>query len=392
MECEISRVNLLLSSALNAAYILVVQVAALVALSPREFGEFSLVYLLFALSSSLCLSLVCEAWSRRQSEHGELAEWLDYSTALVFLSIATAILSLVVLLLIGPLRDIAVLGCVAVAASSYRVGARYFAMRQHEMRSVIAGDAAGILSFGLGFAGIAVADAATTVTFTGLWALSSVFSALLSKPPRVGHPRLLVMWWRDHRTQAKVLVSDSLLINASSIGTPFALSGLLGIASFGVYRAVANVAAPVRLALTPLAPVLASTPLALHRGRRRLAAYASVSAFFGAAAWAALELVNASGLDLGTLSAVSVYSIPVGIFVGANFVGHLTSIIARAHLASRSLVVARAIHSALGITLPLGGVVLAGLDGAIWGQTLSIVVASLIWVVLLLTAARTART
>ena len=118
----------LLPTLANAASVLAVQVFALVTLAPAALGLFSIQYLLFALGSSLSLSLISEAWLRADLRGGGRAEWAEYSSAAVYLSVAAGGVTFLASLLAEELRPVAALGGLAVAAATYRGSARYYSV------------------------------------------------------------------------------------------------------------------------------------------------------------------------------------------------------------------------------------------------------------------------
>jgi len=188
------------------------------------------------------------------------------------------------------------------------------------------------------------------------------------------------------RKLAELAIKDSTLMDLGAIGTPFAVAPLLGIAGFGVYRAVSNVAAPVRLVLNPLRPTLAGQALSTHTSRKRVLSSIGLSLAFGFAAYVALMVVNAMQLSLGSLTAVVEYAAPAALFVGANFLGHYYYIIARTHTRGRLLLVGRIVQTCLAVLLPMGGVITLGLPGAICGYALATTASSLTWLALVVKA------
>ena len=378
----------LLGTATNAAYVLVVQVLALVTLAPADFGSFSIQYLLFAFASSLSLSLISEAWLRVDLKGGGRGDWAEYSSATLYLSLAAGVATVVISLLVEPLRPIAWIGAVAVATSTYRASARYYAVRMQEHRNILSGDAVGlVVSLAVWGAGLATGNHGL-VMMTLAWAAGALASALLSKWPRLRAPRSLGEWGRKHSAQIRPLLRDSLLMDAGSIGTPYLLAPVLGLANFGVYRAISNVAAPVRLVLNPIRPQLAAAPIHRQRSAGRVSAVVAASVLFGVAAWVVLLLVGVLDLQLGSLTEIVVFAVPAAVFVAANFLGHYFYIVARAHLDGRQLLVGRVAQTLLAIVVPIVGVILWGLPGAIWGYAGCTAASSLVWLGLIVRPAR----
>ena len=378
----------LLPTLANAASVLAVQVFALVTLAPAAFGLFSIQYLLFALGSSLSLSLISEAWLRADLHGGGRADWRAYSSATVYLAGAAGLVTLVLSLVLEPLRSVAWLGAVAVTAAVYRSSARYYAVRLGEVRGILAGDLAGLALAVLVWVVLYSADMRELWMMTVVWAASAVASAALSKRPSVLAPRSLGEWRRQHATQIRPLLRDSLLMDVGSIGTPYLLAPALGLASFGIYRAISNVAAPVRLVLNPIRPQLASAPIETQRSSRRVTLVVAVSLLFGGAAYLGLLLVGILPVELGSLSEIVDFVLPASVFVSANFLGHYFYIVARSHVNDRRLLTGRIVQTLLAILVPIGGVLVGGLTGAIWGYAGCTAVSALVWMLLVLRPSR----
>lgn len=365
--------------AANAGQVLAIQLLALVTLSPTDFGSFSIQYLVYAFGSSLSFSLVSEAWIRSELRQGVRSTWEAYSSASVYLALAAGFVAFVVSLVFPPLQAFAVVGALAVAAATYRGAARYFSLRVEETRGVLPGDVAGLLGiittwFVLSGSGL---NALWMVVLA--WAVGSVASAVASKRPTLGPPRTLASWWRDHAQSIRPLLRDSLLMDAGAIGTPYLLAPVLGLTQFGVYRAISNVAAPVRLILNPIRPQIAAAPLVSQRSPRRAGLVFLISVLMGAAAYACLLIIGAIDIDLGSLSAIVVYALPAAVFVTASFVGHYFYIVARAHLASGYLLAGRVVQTVLAVGVPIGGALTWGLPGAIWGYSVCTAVSAIVW-------------
>jgi hypothetical protein len=370
------------ATGINAAFVLSVQILGLVALRPADYGFFSLQYLFFALATSVCLSVVCEPWLRTDLHEKHLSSWREYSSMLLYLSAAAGIVTAVVSVAIPELRVVAVIGAVAVMAGTYRSGARYHQVRRSLWKRVLRADIAGlVVTIGV-WLGLRAAGERGLMGLSIAWAAGTFASCLLSPWPALQGIRSIGSWVKTHRRQIAPLLRDSTLMDLGAIGTPFAVAPLMGIANFGVYRAVSNVAAPVRLVLNPLRPTLAGAPLATLQVARRVWASVGVSIAFGAAAYAALRIVGALHIHLGSLSAVVTYAAPTALFVTANFLGHYYYIIARAHIRGGPMFFGRIVQTALAIVLPLAGVAVLGLPGAIWSYAIATCASSLTWFIL----------
>lgn len=379
------RMLVLASTASNAVFSLAAQLLGLLTLAPTAFGLFSLQYLVFALGVSVGLSAVSEPWLRTELTRGHRSPWSDYSNALLYLSAATALVTLILSLIVPGLAVIAVTGAIAAGANVYRSGVRYHQVRTGRWRLVLTADLVGV--------GVTVSVWAALVFGTDLdrllalslaWMLGGVAAACVSQRPSVQNPRSLASWYRPHRDQIVPLLKDSLLMDIGSIATPFAVAPLLGMADFGVYRAVSNVAAPVRLVLNPLRPVLAGRPLNAFRSLSRIALVTGLSVAFGAAAGIALLLIGSLHVELGSLTALADHALPTGLFVAANFLTLFYYMLARAHLSGSALLVGRILQTVLAIVLPLAGALVGQLSGAIWFYAIGTALSGIVWVLVVL--------
>jgi len=385
------RVSVALATIVNAAQVLLLQLLALVSLAPADFGAYSLQYLGFALASSLSLSLIVETWMRLRTgaSASEQPTWRQFSTTLVYFSLSAGFVALVLSLLLPSLREIAIFGAIAIAASTYRAGSRYHELVSGHLHRVLVSDLSGLLATGGVWLTFTIATSQSSLlTLVIAWAAGSVLSAAIARIPLMGGPRIARRWVLDHSATIKPLLRDSSLMDLGAIGTPFIVAPVLGIASFGVYRAVSNVAAPVRLVLNPIRPLLASRPASFARSKSVVLGAAGASASFGIASFFCLWLIGQLQLNLGVLTDVASYSVPTAIFVAASFLGHFFYIAARSHANSRSLMTGRIVQTALAVLLPIAGALLGGLQLAIWGYAIATAISSATWTALILRAPR----
>lgn len=377
-------IALILGTGVNAVYVLALQVLALVTLQPSDYGAYSIQYLGFALAASIGTSLVSESWLRRDLYEGVRESWANYSAVLGYLSLAAGLVVLAGSLLVPALASSSWVGAIAVAASTYRVGARYHAVRLHQHKYVFAADVVG-LSVTIGtWMAVFVVSTHSLQSMVMVWASGAAASALLSRWPSIQRPRVIRNWVREHKDHVKPLLRDSLLQDAGAVGTPFLLAPVLGLASFGTYRAVSNVSAPVRLVLTPLRPTLASVPLSAHRSFSRIALIVCGAAFFGIAAYLCLSWIGESQFELGTLNELAPFSLPTAVYVAANFLGHYYYVPARAHSSGQALMTGRIFQTVIVIIFPIVGVIIAGLSGAIWAYALATVLWAVGWMAIVL--------
>ena len=362
----------------SAVGTLAVQLCALVSLGGEDFGLFSLFYLVAAFALSIQLSTISEAWIRSNpAEHK--SDWADYSTVSVVFSLLSGAVALCFAVSIPALNNVAILIFIAVVSTVYRASARFYSLRNEDARGVFWGDLGSMLIAVSGAVVILLSYRNSLLAVVALWATAAFCSALLSRLPQLQSWRALTRWYSDRKTVIKPLLGESLFMDLSAIGTPLLMMPLLGIANFGIYRGVSNVAAPIRIILNPLRPRLSHLTQERISRRSTLAVIALGSVVMGLLAGIVLVVISVSHLKFGTLSSLSVYAIPTALFVCANMFGHTYYMLARQHSPTRVIVVARVVQTGVGVLLPLVGVFTLGLAGAIWGYALATVLSGSFW-------------
>lgn len=359
-----------------------IQLVAMAVLPPEQFGVFSVVYLAGALAQSVLLSVICESWVRSDLQGASSASWKEYSSAALGVAIISGLAVGILAWIIPETRTNFVLPVIAVTATVYRSAARFHSLRCRRWAGVVPADLLGATGIVI-FAGtISLLGGADLDAVLLGWAIVSTAGALASRPPSPGPDVSVAPWIRRHKTSIVPLLRDSLIMDAASIGTPYALVPILGLTNFGIYRAVSNVAAPVRLLLNPLRPTLSTLSPSSLRSGRLLIGTCSLAVTLGVAASVALLLLSDWAIDLGTLSALSPFAVPTGIFVAANCLGHAYYIIARQRAGGRAILLGRAVQTVAAIALPLSGGLLCGLAGAIWAYAGATATSAGVWLMI----------
>lgn len=363
-----------IASVAHAAASVIPQLLALVLLAPGPFGLFALGYLFFALGSSFVLSFLCDAWLVRRAE-GADGGWAAYSTVAVAASLAVGGLAAGVLAVLTSV-PVALMTGAAVGLSTYRTCLRYRLVGTGRWRQVLRTDVqtlAGLAVGGLGMLWVSGSTGLWLVLVT--WVTGAVAGVLVGPGPRWA-PRPAVSWMRSSRGTIRPLLIDSVVADASSIGVPFLMVPILGMQGFGVYRAVANLSAPVRLVAAPLRPALVAHPLAAMAPRHRRGVLL-LALLAGLTTWVVLRQV--SGLDGdGVLLHLAGYPVAVGLYLAGSVLLSYFPFVCRAR-PGRPLRLGRLVNTGLGILLPLVGVALADLDGAVWGFACAALLSGLVW-------------
>lgn len=367
------------SALVNSAVLLIPQVFGLFSLDAAGYGRFSLVYLVYALGTSLALSIVLEAWSRTKVHGDTVGVWRGYSSTLQLIAVLSAVISAAVALVVGASAGEAAIATAAVLLAIYRFGARYYEVQAGHLRRSLIADGSALAGMFVAIIGSIALDAGLSGVL-GSWALGQLLGLLVGLKPSVPSSRATKMWFSEQSSSIRPLLKDSLLMDASAIGTPYILAGTLGVAGIGIYRAVSSAAAPVRLVLTAVRPILArATPTALRRPKV-MASVLGITSISAIAVYGALMLIGTNP-RFGVVGQLEPYALPTALFVGANFLGQFFAISMRINAPSRRTLQARILQSSLALVMPLVGVWGWGLSGAIWGYSLATTVASMNWMV-----------
>jgi hypothetical protein len=367
-----------LSSASGALSSALAPIVAVLVLVPIDYGLFSIPYLIYAFGVSLQYSVVSEAWARLRD--GRTISWREYTSSLGTLAAVVGLAAGLLSLLIAHQPASAILICGAVPFAVYQSGTRYYRVATGSLRRVVLSDGAGILGFGVGL--VVFHWLPPLAWVSGAWMLAAVSAVVVLGLPRFAWGAGLFSWIRRNHAVIRPLLLDSLLMDAGAIGTPFLLAGLMGPRKFGIYRAVANVAVPVRLLAEPLRPILGRMP-----PRRLFSVPVTVlllglGAVLAAACYVVLVVVLPHlGFQLGTLIALVPFALPSSLFVAGNLYITVYYYFCRTNADHRQIIIGRFSQTALVVALPLAGFAVAGLGGAIWGFALSSLIAAVVWMV-----------
>lgn len=360
------RISFVVSALVNAAWATLVQVFAVVLLDPYNYGQFSTAYILYAIVNVLVLSIVSDAWARANSRGEEPSTWADYSSVLLLLLTVSSLFIAPVLLLMN-LGSVVPPLIVAIFASGYRVGARYYAISLGTTRYLVIPDTAAIVTMVSVFLVLRphVDDFASICCS---WAAGSLIGALASRTPVPAFRRLARRWSARHSRDIRLLLFDSVAVEGAGIGVPLVLAGIMGPSRFGVYRAISSTGIPVRLILNPLRPVLTRKPRRFFTRLKVLVLVIMLGCSLGVVVLTVLSAVSFWQLmPTSTLYEMSTYATYASLFVAANFVSSFYYVSNRTHLSARAVVILRLVQSFASVTGPLVGYAFGTLDGAIIG-------------------------
>lgn len=369
------------SAASGGIYSTLTPILALLLLAPKAYGVFSVVYLVFAFGVSLQYSIISEAWARARRMQTEGNSWTDYSSALSALSVVVGAVALVAALVIPELNSNGWALAGAVLFALYRNGVRYYSVAEGQVIRALVSDLAGIVAFTIAL--IALRDASHLLVVSVAWLAAGLVSSLVLSRPRLRWGFGLVRWSCVHVAEIRPLLLDSITMDLGAIGTPFLLAGFMGATRFGIYRAVSNVALPVRLLIDPLRPALGRVRPQQFFVRSVTVLIASGAIALAAACYFALTLVVPHlGFRLGTLSSLVDYAPASSVFVIGSLLGTVYYIACRTNSSQRGILTGRIVQTIVVVIMPIVGYAFFDLSGAIWGFAISSVVSAGVWIAL----------
>lgn len=360
-----------------------VPLLAMFLLSPVDFGAFSVIQLVFGFGSALVLSVVCEPWARGHREisspHPSDATYL---AVLYLVALATAAVVAIAAALTPGLADLVPWAVAGTVAAVVRLGTRYKLMFEGHARRALLGDS-------LGLAGIVVGLVVAVLLRLDLelqqmviiWSLAMLASAApeLRLP---GAPLAAVREWRRRYAKTvQILVGDALITDVGGTGVQFLMVPVLGLRDFGVYRALSSSAAPVRLVVAPLRPVLARLGgERLTQGRTVLLGLVGTVVLSGLV-WAALSMVGSANLELGTFAVMAQFAPAVALYFGGNFILQIYSALGRIVASGSHVLGARVCQTLLAGGVPLVAALILGLEWAMYSFAITTWAAAMVWFV-----------
>lgn len=355
------------------------QVVALAWLPTSQFGQFSLLYLVYALAGSFLLSTVNETWSRA----GMGAEPAEYLRAGSFISAFFAATTIVVGLLIGVDIWSAICGGIGVYSAAAWSSARYLHAASGAWGLLAASEMWGLgISVAALVASVAIGMEPLSAVLLS-WALYGLSALIASSSISIPSLRTTVRWLSRHKREVADLLPESLLLDVGSVATPALLFPFLGAASFGRYRAISNIAFPVRLALAAIRPTVARMSISQVQNPAIQALIVVAATLLGAVAGVGVLLLSLRFPSLGVIADLGGYWIQVAIFVAVTSYSSLAYMFCRIWARRRILLLGRVSQTAIMVGAPILGLVLAHEQGAINGYVAGATITCGIWAVAL---------
>lgn len=374
-----------LTGGLSAA---LVPFLAVLLLEVRDYGAFSLVYLVYAEGWSILLSAVCDTWARLRGAGTSAGRWADYAATLsAICGVSAAVTFAAGYATFGGLLPATAMG-VATGATLYRQGSRYHHAVARGPRAVVPSDLSSVLVLAGSFVALRLAGQSLMSALLIAWALSALVSAAFYLPGAFGGTGP-VAWCRRNGATVRALLSESLLMDAGAAGTPVLMAPILGLHNFGIYRSVSSLSVPIQLLIDPVRPNLSQIPLRQVTSTRVVAALTAVAAVLCGAVFTVLTYVVPAALSFSpVLTALSHYALPCGLFICLQFLTYVFNIFARMHVSHRRLILGRVFHTVFAISLPITGAVLGSVTGAVWCYVFTTALTVALWLGLLLVGQR----
>lgn len=364
------------SVASNGAISLAPQALAMLTLGSAEFGLFSALYLSSTLVLALTLACVCDPWSVLNRRPTESAANL-YPSLLVSVVGILLIPATIANFVISRDLLVTVLTTTAVGVSIYRVGGRFWTIHWGMFRRALWSDVVFILFFLVGFfVPISFGMQAFHATLVA-WLVGSI-GGLVGMPAPSFHFTESLRWLRNNRKVLRPLVIDTGLAELSIVGTPYLLLPVMGFSTFGIYRGIGNLSAPVRAAFSSVRPLVMRDPLRFC-GKKLVGAIVALSLLLGMMATFALIAIDMVAPNLGIFSTLRPFAVAAGVCVTGTVLVTVYGAVTRALSITSRLVVGRTSQLALGLAFPLGGYLVGGVWLGIWGFAVGTVCSGVIW-------------
>lgn len=378
------KTRFLISSVTGALSIALVPLVPFLVFSAEQSGRFSIIYMAFIIMWSTMLSTTSDVRLRVEGRGGSVNDE-HFRGAQTTIALIGAVAGAIIAMILGEQPLLWVVVFVAVGASLLRVALRFEAMKSAvTLKRVIVSD----LLTAVCFLGVVVVVLARGIQDTALewvlcgWAAGGLAGLIALAPFAVGSPRDAGRWIRDHRREALPLLGDTILLDAGGSFAPLTLLFWLNLGQFGIYRALTSVGTPVQLLLDPVRPKISGLSSREFLNWRVLGGVTVGGGALAGAAYAVLAIIDRLGVFHSVLGDVAHYALPAALYVFGNAFAYFAYLVARGHFTPRLLLIGRLSQTALQFALPIGGVLLGGLDLAITGFAAAIVVAAVVWLLL----------
>lgn len=191
-------------------------------------------------------------------------------------------------------------------------------------------------------------------------------------------------WAHDLWQTIRGLLADMLLLNLGTILMPLVLRVPMGAAGFGLYRLQSTLAAPVRLLLAPIRPLLGKMPLRWHYKIGNVFALSGLALALGTVMFVGLSWLSETQLVEGSIihAAAAQYRLEISLFVSANLMTTFFNFVNRVSVSARGLIVLRGVQLVGLVAGPVLGFLVGGVKGAMWGAIMAEVSQAFLYVVL----------
>lgn len=375
-------VSLLVPMIGEVGIVIVVQFIPLVSLSIVNYAAYSAVYLFFGVSYGLVLATVCDIWARQIRRSSDRAGHLvstkvhssltterpiEFGGALLHAAILAGVGNGILALLMFPI-EIALLATLSTVFGICRSGNRYYLLATGRSARAGVSDAAGASAGLILWVVVHVFSEVSVTTVFWAWLLTGLLSLLVGNivlsPTRYG----IVVWFRANWIDIRSLLGEALVMNVSSVSTPYVAGLIGGSFAMSLVRASSSLLYPIRLILGIIRPRLISH--GVKNLKVSVVVVTMCAVLLGIIMAGALRLVSSQGLFPGTaLDLLSAHFVPMSILIVVSAVSVFAQFEAKGRLSGRALFIRRLVHSTLVVLGTGGAIALWGAGAALIGLT-----------------------
>lgn len=372
----------------------VAQMIPIVAMSVTDYARYTSIYLIFGVMYGIVLATICDVWARSARRRDELRKLKEtqgdatsetetrqasgrYSGALLQAAMALgATNGILALFVVSPAS--AALAGVATTLGIIRSGNRYFLLARGKPAKAGLGDLAGALVGATIWLLVLSSESGGVNAGLVAWLATSLTSVLLCSGISIRDTEGLLPWVRSHWTEMRALLGDSLLMNISSVVTPYLAAFFGGFSAMALVRSSTSLLYPVRLVLGVLRPRLVSQGTENWiRSTLNIAGFGAVTGI-----GVAIGLFSAKHFSLfpkSTFALLADYHIAIGFLTLCTAVSVFLQFEARGRLTASALIGRRLTHTAILVIVVSAATLLGGYSWASAGLAIASALSIPLW-------------
>ncbi|WP_127573415.1 hypothetical protein [Georgenia faecalis] len=366
-----------------------VQFAPIALLDVGSYARFAAIYIAYAAAYSVILALLSDVWGRSlRTDTAEAypsavanigSDKTAYYTVLTQLSLAGGFVVGVGTGAALGWGAVAFIAGLAAAFALYRAGSRYYQINTGgHLRAAVADMAAALIS-GATLVAIHSTGALNATGALTVWLAGSLVAVIVVREFHYSRTVGLRSWLRTHGHTARGLLAESVLMTASSAGTPYIVAAAAGLPAMAAIRAATSLLYPIRLILG----VARSRIVAGSFGRTRgtMLGVAALSACCGLGLMFAVSGIGRLDFADTTLHLLGQNPASLGLLAAATFASTYLQFLARGILRGRALVVRRTFHTVAVVVSTAVGAAMHGVEGALLGSAVGTLITVVVWAI-----------